>query len=256
MKLKLNSISFYYEDLGAGIPMVFLHGFPLGHTIWNGVTPLLVNHFRLILPDLRGHGLSDCPEGHYRMPLIADDIAGLMDYLGMDKAILVGHSMGGYASLAFALKYPERLIGIGLIATQAGADSPEQKVGRYSTIEAVNRDGITNLADTMSQRLTSRPDLIPIIRAMILATCPVGVIGSLQGLAERLDVSGELSKIQAPAVVVAGDADKIIPLERSQEMARMLPLGSLVIIPGAGHMPMMEAPQAVAEALIGLIMFD
>jgi 3-oxoadipate enol-lactonase len=249
----INSTRFYYEEHGSGFPIILLHGFPLNHTIWQEVVTLLGEDFRVITPDLRGHGRSDCPEGSYTMTLIAKDIAGLMDRFGVEKAVVVGHSMGGYAALAFALAFPERLAGLGLVATQAAADTPERKAGRYASIEVVKRAGVQEMANSMSERLTTRPDLIPAIRAMILSTRPEGVIGSLLGLAERSDLTGQLASIQVPALVVAGDADRVNPIERSREMAMLLPHATLVVIPGAGHMPMMEAPKVVADGLKGLI---
>jgi pimeloyl-ACP methyl ester carboxylesterase len=151
---------------------------------------------------------------------------------------------------------PGRIAGLGLVATQAAADTPERKAARYVSIEEVKQQGVRDLAEEMVEKLTSQPGLIPLVRQVILSTRPEGVIGSLKGLAERQDVSGQLSQIRVPAVVIAGAADKLNSLERSQGIARGLPMGRLVVIPDAGHMPMMEAPRAVADALAGLIRPD
>ena len=253
MKVQVNSINLFYEEYGQGVPIILLHGFPLNHLIWNDVVPYLIGQARVITPDLRGHGQSDAPEGVYTMAMLAEDITGLMDALGLARAIVVGHSMGGYAALALALKAPSRVAGIGLVATQAAADTPERKAGRYASVEDVRQWGLRNLAESMSANLTSRGDLQPLVRQMILSTRPEGVIGSLKGMAERPDVTGQLGRIHGPAVVVAGDADKLVPLEKSQTMARGLPDSRLVVISSAGHLPMMEAPREVADALGGLI---
>lgn len=256
MKIDINGIRLFYADQGSGCPILFLHGFPLDHTIWNPVIPLLKDKARLILPDLRGHGQTDSPDSIYSMATIAEDMVRLLDGLGLEKAILVGHSMGGYAALAFAHLYPDRLVGLCLAATQAAADSTERKAGRYATIQEVEQIGTGKLADGMSARLTSRPELVARIRRVILGTTPIGIRGSLMGMAERPDMTAHLAEIKVPAVVIAGELDQINPLEKSEEMARLLPEGHLVLVPGAGHMPMLEAPEWVAEAILGLIRPD
>ncbi len=252
MKIKIYGINLYYEEYGSGMPILFLHGFPLDHTIWNPVIPLLEDRARLILPDLRGHGQTSSPDGVYQMAEIAEDMVQFIDELGIEKVILVGHSMGGYAALAFAKNHPSRLAGLGLVSTQAAADSPERRAGRYATIREVETNGTGKLADSMSARLTTRPELIPMIRRIILATNPAGIHGSLMGMAERPDMTDQLSMIKVPAVVIAGEADQINPLEKSEEMARLMPEGRLVVVPGAGHMPMLENPRVVAKAIAGL----
>ncbi len=111
---------------------MLIHGFPLDHTSWNEVATLLENDFDLILPDLRGFGQSTTVETPYTMSDMADDLAGLLDHLGIEKVALAGHSMGGYVALAFAKKYPQRVSGLGLVASQAAADSPERKAATLS----------------------------------------------------------------------------------------------------------------------------
>src|SRR5690606_26707198 len=108
-KLNVNGIELAYARRGKGSPLVLLHGYPLDHHIWDAVTPLLENEFDLILPDLRGFGQSTTVETPYTLDDFAADIAGLLDQLGIPKAALAGHSMGGYVALAFVNRYPERV---------------------------------------------------------------------------------------------------------------------------------------------------
>ncbi len=246
-------VSLYFEEHGHGTPVVLIHGFPLDHTIWNPLVPLLEGKARLILPDLRGYGKSPVTRGTYDMGLLADDIKEMLDGLNIRQAVLVGHSMGGYVSLAFARCYPERLLGLALVASQAAADTPERRQGRLQTAGEVERRGVKSLAKTMPEKLTTHPDLVEPLRQLILQANPAGVAGALKGMADREDMTRRLSEINVPTLIIAGAQDSLIPLEKSREMERLLPRGWLVEIPNAGHMPMMEAPEMVAEALFRLL---
>src|SRR5690242_11958198 len=129
-KINVKDIQLAYERRGKGTPLVLLHGYPLDHHLWDEVAPLLEDTFDVILPDLRGFGESTTVDSPYSMDDYASDIAGLLDQLGISKAAIVGHSMGGYAALAFARMYPERVSGLGLVSSQVLADPPERKDGR------------------------------------------------------------------------------------------------------------------------------
>lgn len=251
--MNLIPVQLYYEEFGKGFPVVFLHGFPFDHTIWEPLVPLMTDKARLILPDLRGHGRSPVPDGIYSMRLLAEDVLNLMNTLKIDTAILVGHSMGGYASLAFAQAYPHRLAGLGLVCTQAGADVPERRQARYQMAEEVRRKGVKVVAENMAPKVTKNPDQVKPLLKLILQNKPKGIIASLKGMAERPDALEWLSTISIPSVVLAGGADGLVPLERAQTVAQLLGKAWFVELPGVGHMPMMEAPQATADALNQLI---
>jgi len=243
----------YFKDIGEGTPMVFLHGFPLDHTIWDPIVPLLKTHARLILPDLRGHGHSPATPGIYDMRLLADDVLFLLDTLGIERVTLVGHSMGGYVALAFARAYPNRLSGLGFISTHAAADNPELRATRLKLARKVARSGVGFLATEMAARLTCHQELIEPLRELMTKTSKEGVIGALKGMANRPDSTECLTNIVVPAVVIAGTEDGIIPLERAQTMTQLLGRAWLVEVPQAAHLPMMESPVIVAQAMRELI---
>ena len=251
--MELNPVQLVFEEQGQGLPIVLLHGFPLDHTIWEPLLPVLKEQARIILPDLRGHGLSPIGQGTSSMILMAADIAALLDKLKIDKAIIVGHSMGGYAALAFAQAYPNRLAGLGLIATQAAADTPEKRQDRLNQADEIGRKGMRHLAEHMSTRLTTKPELVPSLRALILKMNPKGAIAALKGMAERPDMTDFLPSITVPALVLAGLEDSLVHIERPRTMQKLLARAWLVEVPSAGHLPMMEYPQKVAEALDQLI---
>lgn len=241
------------EEHGKGIPLVLLHGFPLNRTIWNPIIPLLKDKARLILPDLRGYGQSPDGDEIHSMRILAMDVAEMLDRMNIDKAIVCGHSMGGYAALAFAYAYPSRLSGLALVASQAEADTPERRQARYITAREVRRRGIKYIADGMPSKLT-QDEAIQKLLQEIIASCPVkSVEFSLKGMAERPDASDWLGKIKVPLVAIAGQDDQLIPLERSHTLARLVNKGWVVEVPGAGHVPMMEKPDIVAQALAQLI---
>lgn len=247
------TVDLYSQQSGEGFPLVLLHGFPLDHTIWQLVLPALQGKARLILPDLRGHGRSPAPEGVYPMRQMAEDVAALLDSLNIERVALVGHSMGGYISLAFAEAYPERLAGLALVASHSAADAPERRQGRYNTAEEVRLHGLEGMAEGMSQKLTRHPGLAAELRERILKADPTGVIGALKGMAERPEMGWLLSTIAVPVMIIAGGQDSLLtPAQVAADEAR-LKRGKTVWIPEAGHMPMMEAPSQTAAALAALV---
>jgi len=248
-RIPVNGINLAYVRLGQGTPLVLIHGFPLDHTSWNEVTSLLQNEFDVILPDLRGFGQSTTVETQYTVSDMADDLAGLLDALGIEKAAIAGHSMGGYVALAFAKKYPNRVSGLGLISSQAVADAPERKEGRYKTAADVAEKGITVVADAMTQKLSAEAKVQVFVRDVIEKQSKLGMIGALKAMAEREDFTHYLSSVRFPVVLIHGDADVLISIERAEEIQVALPSARFVALQGAGHMPMMEFAKATADGL-------
>lgn len=251
--ISTNGIDLAYNRTGKGQPLVLVHGYPLDHTIWKDVVPLLDENFDLILPDLRGFGLSDVVEVQYTISDMAADITGLLDHLGLEKAYIAGHSMGGYISLAFARQYPLRVLGLGLISTQALADTAERKQGRYAAAEDVMGNGVRPVAKAMSPKLTPDGRVQAFVRSLIAAQHPLGLAGALKAMAERDDSTPALAGFEFPVAIVHGDADELIPVDRAQEMRQEISRANLAILPGTGHMPMMEQPHSTAEALKKLL---
>ena len=248
-KTKANGISIAYEHCGKGTPLVLLHGYPLDHTIWEPVLPLLENEFDLILPDLRGFGESDAPAIPYGMADLAADIAALLGGLNIWKAVIAGHSMGGYVALAFARAYPQRTLGMGLVASQVLADTPEKKAGRYQEASDILAHGVREVAEGMSSKLTADSVLQARLRTLILRQRPEGLAGALRAMAERPDSSALLPGSDFPVVLIHGLSDELIPVERARSVKAAVPNAHLAEIPAVGHMPMMEAPQETAFAI-------
>lgn len=248
-KVEVNGIRLAYDRRGKGTPLVLLHGYPLDHHLWDAVAPLLEDTFDLILPDLRGFGESSTVDSFYAMEDYAADIGGLLDRLGIEKAAIAGHSMGGYVALAFVRLFPGRVRGLGLISSQALADSPERKEGRYKSAAEVAEHGIGSVVETMAPKFTSDEKLQAFARAAMERQSPAAYIGALKAMAARVDSTPLLSSFLFPVVLVHGISDQLIPIDRAREVKAALPLAYLVEISGAGHMPMMENKEQTAEAL-------
>jgi 3-oxoadipate enol-lactonase len=243
----MKTVKLFYEEMGASTPVVCLHGYPLDHTIWLDMAQELASEARMILPDLRGHGQSPVPEGPYCMAELAADVVRLLDDLGIERAAVFGHSMGGYVGLAFARHFPERLLGLGLVASRAFADTPEKQELRAQIIPLVLENGV-GLLTSMAEKLTADAALQDEMREMILRAHPQGVAGVLYAMGERPDDMAMLAEQAVPIAVIAGAEDRIVDLERSLEMRDALPPGHYIEL-AAGHMPMMEAPALTADAL-------
>ncbi len=252
-KANVNGVRIAFVRRGAGKPLVLVHGYPLDHTIWNEVLPLLERDFDVVLPDLRGFGQSQVVESQFQMSDMAADIAGLLDHLGIEKAVIAGHSMGGYISLAFARAYPERMSGLDLVASQALADPPERKRGRYEAAAEIMKSGVGAVAESMPGKLTPDERVQALVRSLIARQSPAGLAGALKAMAERDDSTSALSNFDFPVVVIHGEADELIPIQRAQEIKAFIPHATLMELSGVGHMPMLENPWVTATTLRSLL---
>jgi 3-oxoadipate enol-lactonase len=248
-QVHLASSTISYSRLGKGMPLVLLHGFPLDHRIWEDIAPGLTSQFDLILPDLRGLGRSTSNKAGSSMLDMAGDIAELMEHLSLKKVYLTGHSMGGYVALAFAHRFPDKLLGLGLVSSQAVADTAERKVSRYASVAQVEMGGVGVIAESMKGNLTSNHKLQEKLYLVMVEQPKAGVIDSLKAMAERPDNTDVLRRLGIPALIVHGAEDQLIPVNRAREANVLARNSKLVILPGVGHMPMMEAPERCVEAL-------
>jgi 3-oxoadipate enol-lactonase len=244
-----------YDDQGSGLPLVFLHAFPLNRTMWAPQIAALSHHFRTIAMDFRGHGESDAPLWNFTLEQYADDVAALLDHLALAQAVLVGLSMGGYVSLAFARKYADRLKGLVLADTRAQADTQEARAGRFHLAQTAWKDGSPAVANTMLPKLlgaTSRQanqELMAYVRKMILTTPVSGVITDLMAMADRPDSVRHLSVLSCPTLIVVGQEDNTTPLSDAQLMAERISGARLAIIPSAGHLSNLEQPKVFCDLL-------
>lgn len=248
-RVTVNGMEIAYVRKGTGTHLILIHGYPLDHSIWEQVIPLLDESFDVIAPDLRGFGESRSTDQEYGMDAYAGDLAGLMDALDIQQAVLAGHSMGGYVALAFARIYPARIRGLALVSSQGPADPPDRKAGRYKTAEEVSRSGVGGVAEGMALKLSADPVLQAFSKDLINKQSSLGVIGALNAMAGRADSMDLLKSFQLPLVLVHGEADALISIERASEIESAVLQARLFKLPGVGHLPMLEAPEKTVEAL-------
>jgi pimeloyl-ACP methyl ester carboxylesterase len=226
--------------------------------MWNEQLRGIGARYRLIAPDLRGHGESPSPDGVYTMDEMADDVIELLDRLGLTQSVVLGGlSMGGYVALSIALRYHERIHGLILIDTRAAADSPEGSRIREETARSVLQAGhAQSIIETMVPRLFGKttlehyPQRVAPVLAVMEKSSPLGIAGALRGMAVRPDRREALSQIRVPTLVLVGEDDVISPPSEAREIAKALPNARLEIIPSAGHLSPVENPLAVNEAIL------
>ncbi len=248
-KVNVDGLDIAYIRRGRGTPLVLIHGYPLDHSIWDEIAPLLSDDFDLIIPDLRGFGGSDLIEADQSIIDYASDIAGLLTHMRIRKAYLAGHSMGGYVALAFAREFPTRLSGLAMVASQVAADSPERREGRYATAKRVLEEGVAPVVEDMTPKLSAEPKIQESVRNIMSLQRPMAVASALQAMAERPDSTDMFAAFGFPVVIVHGDADALIPVDRAREMKASLRSAHYAELPGVGHLPMLEKSAATAEAL-------
>lgn len=248
------SVNLHYTEQGSGTPLVLLHGFPFSSAIWREQLARLSDQYRVITPDLRGHGRSPATDDVYSMELLAADVIALLDTLNIEQAVIMGHSMGGYVTLALARRAPERLIALGLIGSQAAADTDEARKKRFELIEAVTKQGSQAVSEAMMPRLFAPIEqedetIKEQVNALMLSIKPAVLINTIRGLAARHDSTALLSGFELPVLIIAGDKDAIIPLENSEMLATLPTHCTLATIENGGHMMMLEQPQATTLAI-------
>ena len=250
MKAQVNGITIAYSDQGAGLPIVFLHAFPLNRTMWAAQEHALSSQFRIITIDLRGHGESDAPLWRYTLDQSADDVRALLDYLGIQQAVFVGLSMGGYILFAFYRKYADCVKGLILADTKAQPDTEEGKNGRFQMAQTAYKKGPSAIADLMIPKLLSpmsiqtKPNLVRQVRAMIEGNQISGIAGDLMAMVERLDSVPLLRQITCPTQIIVGELDQATPPSDAKLMAEQIPHARLAVIPQAAHLANIEQPEA------------
>jgi pimeloyl-ACP methyl ester carboxylesterase len=257
MKIQINSLALAYTDRGMGLPVIFLHAFLLNRHMWDGEIQALLGdqRYRLIALDWRGFGESEISSSATKpvisaMDMLASDVAGLMDALGIQQAVLCGLSMGGYAAFTFARNYPQRLRGLILADTRPGADTPEAIDNREKIAQLAESKGQGAIADLQLPRLISdytrqhHPEVETRVRQFIDFATPPGIAAASRGMAVRADSSALLATISYPTLVIVGENDALTPPEVAREYAARIPGARFAVIPHAGHLSNLEQPQA------------
>ena len=255
-RVNVQGIELAVRDVGSGDPLLLVHGFPLDHSMWDRQTEALSKTHRVLAADLRGFGQSGVTPGTVSMEQFADDLAGLLDGLGIRQpVVLCGLSMGGCIAWQFIRKFPDRVRALIACDTRVVADTPEGAETRHKTAEKVLAEGPQVVADGMLPKLFSdqtradSPVLIQRTRDVILRNAPEGIAAGLRSLATRDDVSEQARRCQLPTLAIVGEHDVISTAEEMRGWVAQMPRAEIVVVEGAGHMAPLERPDVVNPAV-------
>lgn len=249
-RAEIHGISLAWREAGSGLAVVFAHGHPFDHTMWEPQVSALSWKYHVITPDLRGYGASQVANADtITLETMAMDIRALLDHLHIDRAVVAGLSMGGQVAMAFADMFPERLAGLVLAATFAEGETSEGVAARRAMAERFVAEGSVLPGGEMLPRLLALasvkrdPALAVKVFTMIANAPPAGAAAALRGRAMRQDYIEPLTRVSVPALIAVGSEDKYVSLERAEKMRAAIPGSRLEIFNGAGHMPNLEAPE-------------
>ena len=251
---KVNGTELHYRDAGNGNKdvVLLLHAFPLNSGMWQRQIAALEGSWRVIAPDYRGLGQST-PRGEAStMQVLAEDVRALLEHLRIERAAVVGLSMGGYLSLELYRQAPPLFRGLALCDTKATADTEEGKAGREKFAQSAIEKGLEWVADEMIPKLLrAEPDpaVVKEVRDLIRRGTPAGVAAAQRGMAQRPDSTETLAKITCPTLVIVGDQDTLTPPAESEKMAKAVKGAKLVKVKKAGHLSNLEAPEGFNRAL-------
>ncbi len=255
-RIGVHGLELALDDRGSGPALLFLHGYPLDGSLWRhqaGAFP----GWRTLIPDLRGFGRSDAPDLGYSMATYADDLAAMLDAIGVDDVVLAGLSMGGYVAFEFVRRHRPRVRALALVDTRATADSAEGRKGREIAMADAREGGAPLIADQMLPKLlakTASHELSAEVRTMMARTPVPGLLGALAAMRDRPDSTGLLAGLKGlPTLVVVGAEDVLTPPREAEVMAKAIPGAKLAIIPDAGHLAPIEQPEAFNGHLATLL---
>jgi pimeloyl-ACP methyl ester carboxylesterase len=230
----------------SNIPLVLLHGFAEDSSVWDQQKQYLEGKYRVLTPDLPGSGHTPLPEGETTMDTLAHAVKALLDAEGIDECVMVGHSMGGYVTLAFAELYPEKLKAMGLFHSTSYADTDEKRATRRKGIAFILKNGSAafirqsapNLFSASSQQ--QHPEWISALIERYEGFSPDALISYYEAMISRPDRSHVLQQFPRPVLFILGAQDNAIPLATGLQQCHMPSVSYIHVLVNAGHMGMME----------------
>ncbi|GAB2925746.1 alpha/beta hydrolase [Rhodococcus aerolatus] len=243
---------------GDGVPVVLLHAFPLDSRTWDDVVAELGGAVRAVSVDLPGLGGSSVPGEPPSLEHAAHGVLEVLDHLGVERAVVVGLSTGGYVAAVLARDHPGRLAGLGLCSTTTRVMAPDVPAGRRDVADEVERTGsLDPVSDSVQEGLgetahAHRPDLEDRVRTVLTSQDPAGVAWVARAVAARSDTSDAVRGVPVPVLLLFGEEDTATPPARAHELAALRPDAELVLLPATGHLTCLERPAEVAAALTRL----
>ncbi len=256
-KAQVGDVQIAYEVAGEGHPLVFISGVGYGGWFWHKIVPPLAEHFQVITFDNRGAGESDKPSGPYTTAMMAADTAGLLDALGIRKAFVLGHSLGGFIAQELTLARPDLVERLILASTTYGGPNvipitPEalevltKRDG--DPVELVRRGIQVACAPGFAER---HPEVVEeLIRYRLTNPVPPAQYQAQVMAGATHNAESRISQIACPVLVLFGEHDRVVPPGNAQLLAAKLPSAQVKILPGVGHIFPIEDPQATVEALL------
>lgn len=239
------------------LPVVLLHPFPLDASVWSEVEQAFRDRI-VLAPNFPGFG--GRPPGPESIDGFAESVVSDMDTAGIDRAVIVGLSMGGYVALRLHARWPERAAALVLADTRAGADDTEGAAKRTTQAERARREGVSGwFADALIPNVLGettrrqRPEVVDRVRRIITSADPEGVARALVAMRERPDSRAVLPEIRVPVLAIVGAEDTVTPPEDARAIADATPDGVLEIVPAAGHLSNLENPEGFEAALRTLL---
>jgi len=231
-----------FAERGRGPVLLFIHAFPLDHTMWRAQIDFFSERYRVIAPDILGFGGSQPPRS-WTMPDMGQELADLIDRLQVEKCALIGLSIGGYIALPFTLAYPDRVERLVLAHTRARADLEAERVNRNAMIDGLRKDGIATLPDKMLRRLLGADapaEVRDFVRASIERASAEASVHAVTAMRDRADQTDNLARLRCPTLVIAGSGDAILKVEDCEAMAKAIPAAEFAVIPRTGHLSNLE----------------
>lgn len=260
MNVRVDDASIAVDERGRGDAIVLLHGFPLTRAIWDEQFQALSKTRRAIRLDLRGMGESSVTGGPYLMESLAGDVAAVLDSLGVERATLVGHSLGGYVALAFARMYSERVANLALVCSRLDADAPARAKAREELADKIEAENSMQPAINAyvpllfaAETLEKRSEIVQRALDVMQSNDPRGAAAMLRGMAMRAPADDIAEELAMPVLVVAGIHDRATSIEEARATAAAFPSARLVAFERSGHLPMLEEPERLSAVLAELV---
>jgi pimeloyl-ACP methyl ester carboxylesterase len=259
--LTLDGRTLFYREEGSGLPVLLLHGFAEDGQIWDGLVPRLSPYCRLLIPDLPGSGRSALLPGEPSIDSLAETIKKFIDGLGLDTCVLIGHSMGGYISLAFAEKYPQRLKAFGFFHSTAYADSEEKRAARRKSIDFIRQHGAASFIRQSTPNLFAaatqeqRPSLVEDTIHRYAGFSPESLVYYYKAMIRRPDRVHVLREFVGPVLFLMGAADLVVPYEQALKQCHEPVISVIHTLDHSGHMGMLEEPEPAGEWIESFLNF-
>lgn len=250
-----NDLTLNYMIYGSGEPVVLLHGFGEDSAVWSGFIPTLGQQYQLIVPDLRGSGKSTGDMSNVSMESLADDVAKILEKENIHDTFMIGHSMGGYITLAYAERYPHKLKGLGLFHSTAFADSDEKKAARIKNADFIRKYGSAKFIEQSTPNLFSelfrknQPAVVEEFIERYGTFTPTSLVAYTEAMMNRPDRTNVLKNFNNPVLLIMGEFDNAVPLEQGLKLCQIADFTYIYIATQSGHMGMLEEPEFCLKAL-------